>query len=150
MIDWTKARMNIPMEECIEGNLYWIDARNSSLGIWDAEQQGFHIRRVKFSSVFRFVEYHWDTGPPYGTATPHLDLGPAPELEEEKEFLEYMLARSEELDRYCLGDLGWILLSYREQGSVPIPGMLSPEAEEIFTAVTGRKPGEEGGDRLDN
>ena len=136
MTDWTKARMSIPIEECIDGNLYWIHARNSSLGIWNAAERGFQIRRVKFASVYRFTEYHWDTGPPYGTAIPHLDLGPAPELENEAEFLEYMRIRAEELGKYCLDDLGWNLLAHTKCGSVPNFGTLSPEAAEIFAAIT--------------
>jgi len=60
--------------------------------------------------------------------------------QEDDKFLEYMLARAEELDRYCLGDLGWALLSYRKRGSVPIPGLLTSEAAEIFAAITGADP----------
>lgn len=50
----------IQLEDCIDGNLYIIDARNSNIGIFKKETGGFLISRTKFSSNFIFEEYHWD------------------------------------------------------------------------------------------
>jgi len=58
--------------------VYEIIARNAGYGIWVAEEKGFIISRFKWSDNFLFVEHHWDTGPPHGTAKPWKDLGRAP------------------------------------------------------------------------
>ena len=53
------------------GMAYKILARNASVGIWLPEDRGFIISRYKFSTTpFLFIEYHWDTGEPYGTVKP--------------------------------------------------------------------------------
>lgn len=53
-----------------DGCIYLVHARNSHLGIWDAAANGFVILREKFGQVSLAVEYHWDTGAPFGTAKP--------------------------------------------------------------------------------
>lgn len=63
--------MYIPMDELQDGHLYRINARNAEYGIWVAKEKGFMISRVKFNANFPFVEYHWDTGAPYGTVKPY-------------------------------------------------------------------------------
>ena len=60
----------IPMTECVHGTLYRVAARNFTIGVYTVEQQGFVGVREKFSKRFPFVEYHWDTGEPHGTAKP--------------------------------------------------------------------------------
>jgi len=60
----------IPMEDLIPYFYYRIHARNAEFGIWIPYQKGFYIRRQKFGDYFGFIEYHWDTGPPYGTVKP--------------------------------------------------------------------------------
>jgi hypothetical protein len=51
------------------GMAYAIWARNAFVGIWLPEKQGFLISRYKMhTKPFLFVEYHWDTGEPLGTA----------------------------------------------------------------------------------
>lgn len=64
----------IPIEECKHGYLYRIDARNFSFGVYDEDSKGFVGIRVKFSETYLFTEYHWDTGEPFGTATPKEEL----------------------------------------------------------------------------
>lgn len=50
---------------------YAIWARNAYVGIWLPNTQGFLISRYKMYPLpYLFVEYHWDTGEPYGTAKP--------------------------------------------------------------------------------
>jgi hypothetical protein len=68
----------IPMDQMKSGHLYKIGARNASFGIWLEEEKGFIISRFKFSDNYLFVEYHWDTGAPHGTAKPWKDLGRVP------------------------------------------------------------------------
>lgn len=60
----------IKIENLKDGYLYKINARNASIGIWNAIDKGFIIAREKFGSTFLFMEYHYDTGAPYGTVMP--------------------------------------------------------------------------------
>jgi hypothetical protein len=73
----------LPMSTLQEGALYVIDARNAFLGVWQANVSGFQIARPLFEprpggrrmvwhqrGHYPFVEYHWDTGEPLGTARP--------------------------------------------------------------------------------
>jgi hypothetical protein len=80
----------IPIEECRNGFLYVIAARNAFLGIYDVKQKGFRISRFKFDRNYEFVEYHWDTGEPYGTAKPYRELFKPKGVKSEKRFLEFM------------------------------------------------------------
>ena len=71
-----------PMQENMAYSIY---ARNAYVGIWLPEVQGFLISRYKMNPVpFLCVEYHWDTGEPYGTAKPlrPLEVCPLPILPE--------------------------------------------------------------------
>lgn len=68
----------IPMEDLVPYFYYRIHARNSQFGIWLPDQKGFYIRREKFGDYFGFVEYHWDTGPPFGTVRPFKQLENTP------------------------------------------------------------------------
>lgn len=68
----------IKMNKLIDGGLYRIDARNSEYGIWLYNQLGFIIRRQKFTNIFLFVEYHYDTGFPFGTVYPLIFLEKSP------------------------------------------------------------------------
>lgn len=95
----------IPIEQCKDGWLYHITARNASLGIYRSQKQGFEIRRDKLGSIYRFVEYHWDwTGGEIlfgkkmlGTAKPIKEIEEAPTFKSEKEFINYIERRFEEL-----------------------------------------------------
>ncbi len=81
----------IALKECKDGYIYTIDARNAILGIFSEKENGFIISRHKFSSNYLFTEYHWDTGPPYGTAKPYKKLQKMPTgIEAEKSILEYL------------------------------------------------------------
>jgi hypothetical protein len=68
----------IPLTDCIKGHIYKLDSRNLAVGIFDGET-GFIGIRYKFGDSFLFTEYHWDTGPPYGTAKPREDICVLPE-----------------------------------------------------------------------
>ena len=69
---------HIPMEDLKPNFLYRINARNSSTGVWIPAQKGFLIAREKFGDVYPFVEYHYDTGPPFGTVKPIHEVGKFP------------------------------------------------------------------------
>lgn len=60
----------ITLENCRHGALYRINARNFSIGIYDEDNQGFIGIRTKFTMQFLDLEFHWDTGAPYGTVKP--------------------------------------------------------------------------------
>jgi hypothetical protein len=60
----------IPLEECKHGGLYRIHSRNLSLGVFNEQSQGFIGIREKFGCYYLFTEYHWDTGPSFGTVSP--------------------------------------------------------------------------------
>ena len=58
------------MKECKHGYLYKIDARNFTLGVYNKDEEGFLGIRRKFNFRFIEIEFHWDTGEPYGTVKP--------------------------------------------------------------------------------
>jgi hypothetical protein len=98
----------IPLEQCKDGWLYHIAARNSSLGIYRADKQYFEIRRQKGNEVYKFSgEYHWDWqggemwfGNKWlGTSKPLQEIEKAPQFKDEKEFIIYMERRLEELQK---------------------------------------------------
>ena len=60
----------IPLEKCVDGNLYLLDARNFNIGVFFQKESLFIGIRTKFGSRFLDIEFHWDTGPPYGTVIP--------------------------------------------------------------------------------
>lgn len=81
------------MRECKHGYTYRIDARNASFGVYDEKEKGFWISRRKMGDNFLFIEYHWDTGEPFGTAIPY------DELENAKGF---------KFDYNCVEDLSYL------------------------------------------
>jgi hypothetical protein len=84
----------IPMSELKDGYLYEIDARNQNRGIWFESVKGFEIARRKFDDVFLFIEYEWETGPPFGTARAFREIEKAPEGLSDAERLKYLLSHS--------------------------------------------------------
>src|SRR3990172_1309038 len=56
----------IPLTGCKARTVYELHSRNLRYGVFDGET-GFIGIRIKFDSRFLFKEYHYDTGPPYGT-----------------------------------------------------------------------------------
>jgi len=74
----------IPLTECIHGGFYKIHARNFNYGVFNKNKNGFVGVREKFGNEYLFVEFHYDTGPPYGTVKPHefLEMCPIENLKE--------------------------------------------------------------------
>jgi hypothetical protein len=97
----------IKIEDCKDGFLYIIDARNATIGIYSKEEIGFVISRYKFKSNYLYLEYHWDIGTikpeetQHGTAKPIKELGPTklsflPEMNEQEK-LKFLNERTEKL-----------------------------------------------------
>ena len=51
------------------GMAYKLHSRNLAIGVYDGNE-GFIGIREKFGPRYLFTEYHWDQGPPFGTAIP--------------------------------------------------------------------------------
>lgn len=86
LIAWRVAEANkLPSEgylraaQCVDGHVYLVNARKVFAAVYKAEDFAFTGVRTKFDRVFLDDEDHWDTGAPYGTVKPIIDLGPAPE-----------------------------------------------------------------------
>lgn len=68
----------IPLAKCKHGWLYKIESRNLILGVYREDKKGFVGIRQKFGQEFLFVEFHWDTGAPFGTVKPQKRLEQCP------------------------------------------------------------------------
>ncbi|MEK7251441.1 MAG: hypothetical protein AAB209_13575 [Bacteroidota bacterium] len=66
----TSEMTYIPLSDCKHGWLYEIRSRNLTLGVFRSDQKGFVGIREKLGHVYLFVEFHWDTGAPFGTVKP--------------------------------------------------------------------------------
>ena len=93
----------LAMDKCKDGYLYHIDARNARLGIYKQKEMAFTISREKFSSNFLFDEYHWNIGKVlpemehFGTVFPLEEIEKAPEFKDDKEQLDYLNQKREEI-----------------------------------------------------
>ncbi len=71
----------LPIDKCKRRYIYRLDSRNLAFGVFTPEKDnGFIGIRQKFDSRFLFTEYHWDNGPPHGTAKPLEEIGPVREV----------------------------------------------------------------------
>ena len=77
--------------ELEEGCLYCLEARGSSAGIWVSEQRGFELARTELWKDSIEVEFHYDTGPPFGTAKPYQVIEVAPSFPSDEEKLVYLV-----------------------------------------------------------
>jgi len=77
---WTLTICSRPyhIEKCKHGVLYRLRSRNLSLGVFDKTYGWFIGIREKFYDEFLDVEYHYDIGPPHGTAKPIEELDVIP------------------------------------------------------------------------
>lgn len=118
----------ISLSECKYGHLYRIWSRNLSLGVFDGKD-GFIGIREKFDHYYLDREFHWDTGPPYGTTRPYEDLGRIPT----------MLDIAESLGSHCgiclhpiQRDLkGWVHV---------LTGRYDPESDEMVPLIYDHEP----------
>ena len=98
----------IPIDQCIEGHVYRIRARNGRIGIFMKEHR-FTIRNREYCGYNVFVlsrhkgnnyvdyEEHWDNGPPHGTVMPFNDLGEASNFKDDQEKLDYLNKLTKEI-----------------------------------------------------
>jgi hypothetical protein len=107
----------IPLSECKQGVVYRLLSRNLVSGVFDGKT-GFIGIREKFGVRFLSTEYHWDTGPPYGTARPLGAIGeidPSIPLEECLGSVDSNTGRPVAFDRPIEnGGRGWYFLDTGE------------------------------------
>jgi hypothetical protein len=76
----------IPLTECKDRAVYRLRSRSLDFGVFVAATKGFIGIREKFGNKYLFTEYHYDTGPPIGTAKPlellDFELDPRIQLKE--------------------------------------------------------------------
>lgn len=85
--------------ECKEGWLYEIEARNGNVGICRRKNGmvEFVLSRFKFGDNFTFPEIHWDCDEHFGTAKPVREIEKAPEVGDEASVLKYLNEWEEKL-----------------------------------------------------
>jgi hypothetical protein len=81
---------SIKIPDLKSGYLYKIRARNARFGIWLPSKLGFMISREKFGNTYCFIEYHYDTGAPFGTVIPLKEIGQSPFTEEDMKYTTWM------------------------------------------------------------
>jgi len=93
----TNVEDYLPIEKCEHTGLYMILARNFTLGVYHQKKQGFIGIRQKFTMEFLDMEYHWDTGAPYGTVKPleFLEWCPVYVGEKNKLLMEWLKEKNE-------------------------------------------------------
>lgn len=69
---------HIDLADCKHRYLYRLKSRNLLFGVFNESTNGFVGIREKFGDRYLFQEYHWDTGPPFGTVHPVEELGFCP------------------------------------------------------------------------
>lgn len=96
------------IEDCKPGYLYFIQARNFAIAVYDEKKKGFVGLREKFGSEYLATEYHWDTGEPFGTAHPIEELEKAPfeGTEEDDTVIAYLKEKREQY-RQKVTDFRW-------------------------------------------
>lgn len=103
----------IPLSECKHGYIYKIHSRNLSTAVFNSKNNGFIGIRLKFNDEFLFTEFHWDTGPPFGTVKPKELLHKLPENIELKEILGSIDKKSKRLVEFKETE-GWYYIDSNE------------------------------------
>lgn len=108
----------IPLGRCKDRAVYEIRCRNLVVGVFVKARGGFIGIREKFGSRYLFMEYHYDTGAPFGTVWPLKKLSMAPKdipLSEHLETVDKTTMRCVEFDRPIAdGGRGWYFLDTGE------------------------------------
>lgn len=77
----------IPLAECLARGIYALRSRNLETGVFNGDT-GFVGIREKFGYHHLFTEYHYDCGPPHGTARPEQIIAMLPpEIIDLREYL---------------------------------------------------------------
>lgn len=79
------AETSVALASCRARSVYRLWSRNLTLGVFDG-REGFIGIRTKIGARFLFREFHWDTGPPFGTARAFDVVGVVPD---DIELVEY-------------------------------------------------------------
>lgn len=142
------AKSVIPLDECLKGHVYELRSRNLSRGVFDGET-GFIGIRLKFDSRFLFTEYHWETGPPHGTASPVAYIGPLPEgigVYEYEQSVDRETGRPVAFDApIAKGGRGWYYTDTNEADQAIRPA--SRQNQPLFDYLDSLEPGETPNDR---
>ena len=108
----------IPLDQCKEGAVYEIRSRNLVVGVFVKDRAGFIGIREKFGSRYLFMEYHYDTGAPFGTVRPLKELSAVPKdvpLKEDIETVDKATKRPVAFDRPVRdGGKGWYFVDTGE------------------------------------
>jgi hypothetical protein len=110
-------KKRIPLEECKHGFLYRIWSRNLAFGVFNEDTKGFVGIREKFGSEYLFEEYHYDTGPPFGTVLPKFVVEKCPheDLRESGDTIDSKTRRPVKFDKPIKdGGRGWYFLDTDE------------------------------------
>lgn len=114
----------IPIQECKNRSIYLLQSRNLSVGVYDSSKRCFIGIRYKFG--YRIdSEYHWDCGPPFGTAKPLEEVGVLPD---EISLLESFGTEDDTTKRRVAfdrpiadGGVGWYFLDSNEPSENILP-----------------------------
>lgn len=68
----------IPLEDCKDGHVYRVVARNFTVAVFRKAAAGFVGLRDKGNRYFLFEETHREAGAPFGTVAPLEELGKCP------------------------------------------------------------------------
>lgn len=68
----------IPTSICQHGYLYRIIAHSFQLGVYSSQDEGFVGVREKFGNTDLQIEYHYDSGEPFGTVLTYSQLERCP------------------------------------------------------------------------
>ena len=113
---------NIPLTECRHRGIYRLASRNLTLGVFNKSSNGFIGIREKFGDLYLFTEYHWDNGPPFGTASPYEFVGTLPddiEVRESVDTFDSVTRRLVDFDRKPISEddlkpKGWFFIDTGE------------------------------------
>lgn len=118
----------IQLSVCRNRVLYRLHSRNLTLGVFDETRDGFIGVRRKFDSEFLDTEYHWDTGPPHGTAQPLEEITALPpwiRVKERYDTIDRLTGRLVDFDRPIDdGGRGWYFVETDEASEDIRPGSL--------------------------
>jgi hypothetical protein len=112
----------IPLSDCTHRGIYRLGSRNLSLGVFNKPSNGFIGIREKFGDLYLFTEYHWDNGPPFGTACPYEFVGTLPddiEVRETVDTFDSVTRRLVDFDRKPISEddlkpKGWFFIDTGE------------------------------------
>lgn len=118
----------IPLNRCKNGFVYEIQSRRLSVGVFVKERNGFIGIREKFGQHYLFMEFHQETGAPFGTVWPRKKIGSVPKgipLAEHLETVDEATKRPVEFDRpIAEGGRGWYFVDTGEASTKIRAGML--------------------------